>query len=216
LDLGEHPEIEADDWRLMIDGQVLAPFELDLTALMALHSISLEVDIHCVTAWSVPGVQWLGVPAEALNSQITLLPEATHVMVYGADGYCANLTLEDFFAEDSLLAYGLNGEALSVSHGGPVRLVVPHLYFWKSPKWITRLEFMPADRPGFWEQRGYHNRGNPWKEERSAPRVIPTEAMKGESLAPSPLVETLADEKIPARSVFQPLLWWRTLKARFN
>ncbi len=215
LDLGEHPEIEADDWRLMIDGQVLAPFELDLTALMALHSISLEVDIHCVTAWSVPGAQWLGVPTEALKSQFTLLPEATHVMVYGADGYCANLSLEDFFAQDCLLAYGLNGDALSVSHGGPVRLVVPHLYFWKSPKWITRLEFMSADRPGFWEQRGYHNRGNPWCEERSAPRVTHSETVKPESTAESPSVETPAAEKIPARSRFQPPLWWDKFKAWF-
>lgn len=184
LDLGEHPEIDPDDWRLTIDGYGQVPSELDFASLISLPAISLEVDIHCVTAWSVPHALWLGVTTQSLREQLKLDPSVTHVMVYGSDGYCTNLSLEDFFAEDSLLAYGLNGDALSISHGGPVRLVVPHLYFWKSPKWISRLEFLANDRPGFWEQRGYHNRGNPWEEERAG-KPISVAAEATPPLAPS-------------------------------
>lgn len=207
LDLGEHPEIGHDDWRLRVEGQVLAPLELDLAGLVALPAISLEVDIHCVTAWSVPSAQWLGVPTNALRALLDLSADVTHVMVYGSDGYSANLSLDDFFHENSLLAYGLNGSELSISHGGPVRLVVPHLYFWKSPKWISRLEFMTADRPGFWEQRGYHNRGNPWREERSAP-VTPSVIV--ESPGPESSREADMTEAVAAR-----LSWWERVKGWF-
>jgi DMSO/TMAO reductase YedYZ molybdopterin-dependent catalytic subunit len=207
LDLGEHPEISHDDWRLSVDGQVQVPIELDLAGLLELSSVSLEVDIHCVTAWSVPSAQWLGVPTEALKPLLDLEEDVTHVMVYGSDGYAANLCLKDFFAENSLLAYGLNGGELSISHGGPVRLVVPHLYFWKSPKWINRLEFMKSDRPGFWEQRGYHNRGNPWSEERSAPITQP-------KVVENPATESAQNTRITEGHA-KRLSWWGRIKDWF-
>lgn len=166
LDLGEHPEIAEGDWSLELSGFLRDPFILGMDKLLSMPTVGLQVDIHCVTAWSVPDTQWVGVSTQELLSLIDLPDSATHALVHASDGYSANLPLSDLFDDNSLLAYGLNGKELSVSHGGPVRLVVPHLYFWKSPKWINRIEFLSEDKPGFWEQRGYHNRGNPWRQER--------------------------------------------------
>lgn len=134
--------------------------------LQALPQTTLTYDIHCVTHWSKLDTEWTGVRVTDLMGHIELDPAATHVMQHSVGGYTTNLSLEDFTRPENLLAHTFNGEPLTAEHGGPLRLVVPHLYFWKSAKWLTGLEFMAADRPGFWEVNGYHMRGDPFKEQR--------------------------------------------------
>lgn len=134
--------------------------------LMALPQTTLTYDIHCVTHWSKLDTTWTGVRVTDLMAQVKLKPEATHVMQHSVGGYTTNLSLDDFMRPENLLAHSFGGEALDAEHGGPLRLVVPHLYFWKSAKWLTELEFMSADRAGFWEKNGYHMRGDPFAEQR--------------------------------------------------
>jgi DMSO/TMAO reductase YedYZ molybdopterin-dependent catalytic subunit len=124
-------------------------------------------DIHCVTAWSRYDNEWEGVSARHLLSVVQPLPEVRHIVFHAHDGYTTNLPLEAF-DDDETCCWRRNGpgKPLSADHGGPVRAVVPKLYFWKSAKWVKRLEFVAEDRPGFWEVRGYHNEADPWKEER--------------------------------------------------
>lgn len=192
LDLGEHPEIDENSWSLQLTGVPGEPVVLTIDHVLEMPAVSLKVDIHCVTAWSVPDALWLGVSTRHLLNKIELPENVTHALVHSHDGYSANLPLADLFADDSIIAYGLNGKELSVSHGGPVRLVIPHLYFWKSPKWINRIEFLTEDTPGFWEQRGYHNRGNPWKQERVGPRQIPVVRVVEPVL--EPVLETVPED----------------------
>ena len=123
-------------------------------------------DIHCVTRWSRLDNLWEGVSSTDITNLVEIYPEAKFVIVHAAGNFTTNLTIEDFFHIDVLLAIKHNGERLSLEHGGPIRLVVPRLYFWKSAKWVTGLEFIDKDHPGFWESAGYHNHGDPWKEER--------------------------------------------------
>ena len=132
---------------------------------------TLTYDIHCVTHWSKLDTTWTGVGVPELMSHITLKPGATHVMIHSVGGYTTNLSLEDFVREQNLLAYEFGNTpdsvaALETEHGGPMRLVVPHLYFWKSAKWMNGLEFLSADEAGFWEKNGYHMHGDPFKDER--------------------------------------------------
>ena len=134
--------------------------------LMALPQTTLTYDIHCVTHWSKLDTTWTGVRVADLMAQVKLKPEATHVMQHSVGGYTTNLSMDDFMRPENLLAHSFGGEALDAEHGGPLRLVVPHLYFWKSAKWLTELEFMSADRAGFWEKNGYHMRGDPFAEQR--------------------------------------------------
>lgn len=134
--------------------------------LLALPQTTLTYDIHCVTHWSKLDTEWTGVRVIDLMEHIELDPAATHVMQHSVGGYTTNLSLEDFTRPENLLAHTFGGEPLTAEHGGPLRLVVPHLYFWKSAKWLTGLEFMAADQPGFWEKNGYHMRGDPFKEQR--------------------------------------------------
>ena len=133
---------------------------------MALPKVKVFSDIHCVTTWSKLNNLWEGVSTSAIKELVEILPEARYVMVHAHKNFTTNLSLDDFFSPDVLLATHHNGNALNSKHGGPVRLVVPRLYFWKSAKWVTRLEFMAEDKRGFWESAGYHNHGDPWKEER--------------------------------------------------
>jgi DMSO/TMAO reductase YedYZ molybdopterin-dependent catalytic subunit len=135
----------------------------DLEAMPRVESLS---DIHCVTRWSRFDNVFAGVPVAAIVERARPKAEAKFVMVHGAPDYCTNLPLEDLDREGNLLATHHNGEPLTAEHGGPVRLVVPHLYFWKSAKWVTGFEFLAADEPGFWERNGYHMRGDPWAEQR--------------------------------------------------
>ena len=166
LDLGLHPAIPLDRWTLQAFGAVEHPVTLDWAALQALPQASRVSDIHCVTTWSRYDNQWNGVPVRALLDLVQPKAEAGHVLLHSYDGYTTNLDLHDFASPDAILAHSWSGAPLTEAHGAPLRLVVPHLYFWKSPKWLARIEFRTADRQGYWETRGYHNRGDPWAEER--------------------------------------------------
>ncbi len=140
----------------------------------ALPRAKVFADMHCVTRWSKLDNLWEGVPTRELLKHVTPSPAAKFVMVHAEYGFSTNLPVDDFFGDDCLFALAHNGDPLDADHGSPVRLVVPRLYAWKSAKWVRGIEFMEADRPGFWEQPvngGYHMRGDPWAEERFRPDV---------------------------------------------
>ena len=166
LDLGVHPDIPSGEWHLSIHGLVNNPQQLGWADLLALPQVEVTADIHCVTHWSVLGVQWAGVAAKHLLELAAPQPEGKFVTLYGYDNYTTNLPLAALLDDDVLLAHSVDGEPLSVEHGGPVRLVVPKRYFWKSAKWLKAIEIHAEDRPGFWEVRGYHNEAFPWEEQR--------------------------------------------------
>jgi DMSO/TMAO reductase YedYZ molybdopterin-dependent catalytic subunit len=166
LDLGIQPDVTKSEWRLTVDGAVANPVEWDWTALMAQPQFEDVSDIHCVTQWSRFDNRWTGVSAQHLLSVVQPLCHAAHLVLHGYDGYTTNVRLEDFAADDCLLAHSHDGAPISRQHGGPVRLIMPRYYLWKSAKWLKRIEFLPVDRPGFWEVRGYHNEGDPWTEQR--------------------------------------------------
>jgi DMSO/TMAO reductase YedYZ molybdopterin-dependent catalytic subunit len=169
LDLGIQPDIARLDWRLTVDGLVESPIAWDWTAFKAAPRLASVSDIHCVTAWSRYDNRWEGVGARHLLGLVRPKPEARHIVFHAHDGYTTNLPLEVFDDEDVLLADTHDGKPILRSHGGPVRVVVPKRYFWKSAKWVQRIEFTHRDQPGFWEVRGYHNEGDPWREERYGP-----------------------------------------------
>lgn len=166
LDLGIQPHIPTRVWKLDVFGLVENPVALDWDAFLALPQTREVTDIHCVTTWSRYDNGWEGVLVRDLLDLVMPKPEAHFVVLHSRDGYTTNLALADFAAEDAILAHSWEGAPLTREHGGPMRLVVPHLYFWKSAKWLQRIEFIGADRRGFWEERGYHNHADPWKEER--------------------------------------------------
>jgi len=166
LDLGVRPRVTQADFRLAIDGLVANPVTWDWSALMAQPQVDLVTDIHCVTAWSRYDNRWQGVAARHILAVARPRAEVRHVVFHSSDGYTTNVRLADFDAPDALIAHAWEGRPLPAEHGGPVRGVIPRLYFWKSAKWVRRIEFLAQDRPGFWEVRGYHNRGDPWMEER--------------------------------------------------
>jgi DMSO/TMAO reductase YedYZ molybdopterin-dependent catalytic subunit len=166
LHAGTVPAWDLGAWRFAVGGLVEKPVVLDWDAMMALPRRRVTTDIHCVTGWSKLDTVWDGVPTRAVWALVTPRPEVTHVMVQGVNDFSTNLALDDFLADNALFAFAFGGEPLPPEHGGSLRLVVPHLYFWKSAKWVTGLEAMAEDRPGYWEDRGYHMRGDPWKEER--------------------------------------------------
>jgi len=166
LDLGIQPNLSLREWTLTVAGQVAQPLKWDWAALMAQPQVSYLNDIHCVTTWSRYDNSWTGVPMRALLGEVKPLPSAKVLMVKSYDGYATNVPLADIDRDDVFIAHAWQGKPLDREHGGPVRLVVPHLYFWKSAKWIRHITFMDKDQPGYWEARGYHMRGDPWKEER--------------------------------------------------
>jgi DMSO/TMAO reductase YedYZ molybdopterin-dependent catalytic subunit len=166
LDLGIQPDVPKSEWRLTVDGAVVNAIEWDWAALMAQPQFEDVSDIHCVTQWSRYDNRWIGVATQHLLAVVQPLPNAAHVVLHGYDGYTTNVRLEDFAADDCLLAHSHDGAPISRQHGGPVRLIMPRYYLWKSAKWLKRVEFLPADRAGFWETRGYHNEGDPWQEQR--------------------------------------------------
>ncbi|GFZ99407.1 sulfite oxidase-like oxidoreductase [Elstera cyanobacteriorum] len=166
LDLGIQPRIAPEEWSLRIDGAVAQPQLWNWAQFQAQPQQKFLSDIHCVTAWSRFDNRWDGVSARHLLSVVQPLPTARHVLLHSADGYTTNLRLDHFGAKDVVLAHSWEGSPLTREHGGPVRLVVPKFYFWKSAKWLTRIEFLTKDAPGYWENRGYHNEGNPWQEDR--------------------------------------------------
>jgi DMSO/TMAO reductase YedYZ molybdopterin-dependent catalytic subunit len=166
LDLGIQPHVTRESWRLDIDGEVEHPFTWRWSDYAAAPQSEKTSDIHCVTSWSRYDNDWQGVSTHDLLEAAGVKDSAHHVILHSDDGYTTNLELADFASPDALLAHSWQGTPLTAEHGGPVRLVVPHLYFWKSAKWLRRIQFVTQDHPGFWEVRGYHNRGDPWTEER--------------------------------------------------
>lgn len=165
-DIAPVPPLGLGEYRLRVDGEVERPLELSWGEVLRLPAVESVADFHCVTGWSVRGLRWTGVPGRAIAELARPRPGVAWVMAYGREGYTTVLPYEAFLREDTLLAYGLNGEALPPRHGWPLRLVVPSLYAWKSAKYLVRLEFLKEKRLGYWEERGYHDRGDPWREER--------------------------------------------------
>jgi len=166
LTYGETPLPEIKDWRFRIFGQVAKERILSWDEFMALPKVERTSDIHCVTRWSRFSNRWEGVLASELVKLADPDPTSRFVMVHGYGDYTTNLPLEDLLEDDVLFAFKHDGAPLDPEHGGPLRLVVPRLYFWKSAKWANGLEFMERDRAGFWERNGYHRHGDPWTEER--------------------------------------------------
>lgn len=166
LDLGVQPDISLDKWRLRIEGAVENPVTLTFEQFMALPQTHYVSDIHCVTTWSRYDNNWDGVSSQTIIDLVKPTAEARHVIFHSYDGYTTNIKLEVFNEPDVLIAHSWEGERLTREHGGPVRAIVPQWYFWKSAKWIRRIEFSPVDKPGFWEERGYHNEADPWTEQR--------------------------------------------------
>lgn len=166
LDLGLMPNISRERWRLDVYGAVETPLFWDWSQFTGQTQTTFVSDIHCVTTWSRYDNRWVGLATRDLLTACQPREDAGFVVLHSHDGYTTNLALDDFAAEDALLAHTWSGEALDREHGGPVRVVIPHLYFWKSAKWLQSIEFLTADAPGYWEVRGYHNRGDPWQEQR--------------------------------------------------
>lgn len=160
------PLIDPDSWSLRIDGLVERERTWDLRALTSRTYERFDVDLHCVTAWSRLDTAFTGVRVADLLAEAGPLATATHVLAHSRTGYTANLPLSDVVDHPAWVVWEAQGAPLTPEHGGPVRLLVPHLYLWKSVKWLSRLELMDHDEPGFWERGGYHDRGDPWREQR--------------------------------------------------
>ncbi len=166
LDLGIQPDVTPAKFRLDIDGAVENRVSLTLDELMALPQAESVSDMHCVTQWSRYDNHWKGVAARTLIDLVRPLHDARHVVFQSHDGYTTNVRLDQFDQPDAFLVHEWEGEPISRQHGGPVRVLIPRLYLWKSAKWVRQIHFTISDRPGFWEVRGYHNNGDPWLEER--------------------------------------------------
>lgn len=168
LDASGAPNIDLAKWRFSMEGLVSRPVSWNWDEFRQLPRVKVFADFHCVTRWSRLGNVWEGVSTKELLERAGGVKEqARFVLAYGYDyGWSTNLPLEDFLAEDALVAFTHDGEPLSVEHGGPARLIIPRLYAWKSAKWVAGLEFLAEDKAGFWEEGGYHMRGDPWTEQR--------------------------------------------------
>jgi DMSO/TMAO reductase YedYZ molybdopterin-dependent catalytic subunit len=163
---GAVPAIDTATWTFRVDGLVAEPRQWRWAEFNALGSSSLFSDIHCVTKWTKLDTRWEGVPVRAVWDAIGADPMAGGVMVYDVGGYTANFPVDDFIRSDNLFAHTFDGKPLVPEHGGPMRLVVPHLYFWKSVKWVAGFTVLAKDAPGYWEQNGYHIYGDPYREQR--------------------------------------------------
>ena len=167
LTYGPTPHISLEDWSLTIDGAVNNPITLNWKAFNKLPMLELKTDIHCVTRWSRLDMVWEGVSLDELIGLAGgLTKEANYLLVETVEGYTTNVPVRDVLNNQAMVAIKAHEEPLSPEHGGPARLFIPHLYLWKSAKWVTKLTFSPVDKPGFWEVNGYNNYGDPWKEER--------------------------------------------------
>jgi DMSO/TMAO reductase YedYZ molybdopterin-dependent catalytic subunit len=164
LSAGPTPHTSLDDWDLTITGEVDGLRRWAWDEFRALPSEPVTVDIHCVTKWSKLDSEWEGVSLDTLLDGVDT--SAEYVVAFCDGGYTTNLPLEDLTEGKAWIAFAFDGEPLDPEHGGPARLLVPHLYFWKSAKWLRGLRLAATDEPGFWEQNGYHNYGDPWKEQR--------------------------------------------------
>ncbi|SFD00620.1 Oxidoreductase molybdopterin binding domain-containing protein [Nocardioides terrae] len=166
LTAGPTQTVATEDWSFTITPESGAPTRWTWDEMMALPSEDVTVDIHCVTRWTKLGTKWRGVPLDAFFEDVETYYE--YAMVHSYGGYTTNLPLEDLLDGKAWVAYEHDGDPLHVEHGGPARLLVPHLYFWKSAKWVNGITMQRFDEPGFWEGFGYHNYGDPWREERHA------------------------------------------------
>ena len=166
LQHGSIHNIDIDNWKLKLFGLVKNEQELDFAEFNTLPKVVVRSDIHCVTGWTKLDNIWEGPSSKTLFEIASVLPAAKYVLIHAAGGFTTNLPLSDFLETDVLFAVKYNDEILTPEHGYPVRLIVPRLYFWKSAKWVNGIEFTEKDIPGFWESSGYHNHGDPWKEER--------------------------------------------------
>jgi DMSO/TMAO reductase YedYZ molybdopterin-dependent catalytic subunit len=168
LHYGPIPVFHHEAWDLRIFGETASGAEARLRwdDIAAMPVSEITADFHCVTKFTVPGMHWQGVLASDVLRRFPPAAAVTHVMIWADFGYSANIRISDFAAELTMLATHCDGERLTPEHGYPLRLVVPHLYAWKSVKWIRALEYLTADRRGFWEERGYHNTADPWREQR--------------------------------------------------
>ena len=164
LSAGPTPHTPLDEWSFTIQGAVQEPVSWRWNELLALPSEMVTVDIHCVTKWTKLDTLWKGVSVDTLLEAVH--SEAGYVTIWSDGGYTTNLTLEDVSDGKAWVAYSFDDEPLDPEHGGPARLLVPHLYFWKSAKWVRGITFTEDDEPGFWETYGYHNHGDPWLEQR--------------------------------------------------
>jgi DMSO/TMAO reductase YedYZ molybdopterin-dependent catalytic subunit len=164
LSAGPTPRTPLDRWTFRVDGAVQRSASWTWDEFLALPSQTFTVDIHCVTKWSKLDTSWRGVAIDTLLDG--LAPQTTHVTAHCDGGYTANVPLEDLTGGRGWVVYEYGGAPLAPEHGGPARLLVPHLYFWKSAKWVRGITLTAADEPGFWEGYGYHNYGDPWKEQR--------------------------------------------------
>jgi len=166
LSAGPTPPVALDQWQFSIEGLVRAGVTWDWQDFISLPSRDWTVDISCVTKWTKLDTRWHGVSVDDLLAAVEVDPRARYVTAFSYGGYTTNLPLTDVVNNQAFVAWQYDGATLEPAHGGPARLVVPHLYFWKSAKWVRGLRLMAEDEPGFWESLGYHNRGDPWREER--------------------------------------------------
>ena len=166
LSAGPTPRPNLDQWSFSIEGEIDEPKRWTWKELLALPSDTVTKDIHCVTKWSKFDTTWKGVSLDTLMEGVETAAE--YITAFCDGGYTTNLPLEDVMDGKAWVAYEFDGQPLHPEHGGPARLLVPHLYFWKSAKWVRGLELREEDEPGFWEGYGYHNYGDPWKEQRYA------------------------------------------------
>ena len=178
LSTGETPHVDHDQWRLSVDGAVRRPYTLDWAEFEAGAVTEWSGDIHCVTRWSKFGMRWQGASVGELVAHAEPRDGATHLLAHSYGGYTTNLPLSDVLDHPALIAHRAEDAPLEPEHGGPARLLVPHLYFWKSAKWIRRLQVLDADQLGFWERNGYHHRGDPWKQERHSVEDYVARAMR--------------------------------------
>lgn len=166
LDLGILPDINKSNWNLRIYGLVDKELTLDWETFQQLPQVTDVSDFHCVTRWTRLDMDWVGVKAQDLLMMAGPLDNARYVTLYGYDGYTTNLDMEALLDDDVIIAHSVLGYPLTTAHGGPVRIIVPKRYAWKGAKWLKAIELHEEDRPGFWELRGYHNHGDPFKEQR--------------------------------------------------
>jgi DMSO/TMAO reductase YedYZ molybdopterin-dependent catalytic subunit len=166
LHYGGVPRVDLTTWDFRVIGQAQTPLRFTWEEFKQLPRTTIQCDIHCVTRWSRLDNTFEGVSFQEIAARCQPLASARYVLVHAEQGFTANVPLDDLLKPNVLLADTHDGQPLPPEHGWPLRLVVPHLYFWKSAKWVRGFELLPEDRPGFWEQYGYHLRGDPWKEER--------------------------------------------------
>ena len=160
------PKPDLASWTFTIEGEVEQPTTWTWDEIHALPPSTFQGDIHCVTTWSKFDVSFGGVSVDTLLDATGVRPSATHVLAFSSTGYTTNLPLADVTDGKAWVVWDYGGEPLPVQHGGPARLLVPHLYFWKSAKWVSGIRVLDHDEPGFWERNGYHDRGDPWLEQR--------------------------------------------------